>query len=546
MRFVILFLLISLSLTQYQIYIKNIYPYNIDENGCSDNDIILFFNIICGQSIPENLKKENVFEINIQSENFNDNEKIIFNCDLFGPTNSEDAFIKCNLKEKIVKNFEKPFYFKKIDLEKSFIINYENETLNFTLGIMEQPYKIGIIKQCENNPNKKYIKFNFIYSNPYDIISITMALDDRYLYPTLVSMTSILETRNKTTKYDFYIMHPHAFQLSNKKKLLSFNEKYKYSTTVNLIDMQTRFIKAKKDRHIKTPAYYRLSLSTLLPFIDRIIWLDGDTITFKDLKEMYDLDMDNLNYRGFLDIPNQLDHITKENDHNICSGVLLINLKNLRKENMVDKYERFIEKYNKKLRKHDQTVINCISFDKIGVLEAKYGIFNYRNKKILRRKQRILGSRSKYQYSWKEILEAYENPTILHCVKKVWKKLRHYKSGVWWDFAMKCDYFEEICKKYPGPCKTILKKHKIKNKELMNEVIKRRKIEIEEENKIIMEKQSKKKGKKKKLNKTINDEEKKKKKKKGKKKKRKGKKNKNKTNDDDEIYGILNPKPIKN
>ena len=64
---------------------------------------------------------------------------------------------------------------------------------------------------------------------------------------------------------------------------------------------------------------------------------------------------------------------------------------------------------------------------------------------------------------------------------------------------MKCDYFEEICKKYPGPCKTILKKHKIKNKELMNEVIKRRKIEIEEENKIIMEKQSKKKGKKKKI-----------------------------------------------
>ncbi len=497
MKFVILSLLISLSLTQYQIYIKNIYTQNIDEYGCSDNDITLYFNIISGQSIPENLKEENVFDINIQSENLNEIEKIIFNCDLFGPTNSEDAFIKCNLKDKIPKYYKSDFYFKKIDFDKSFSINYENELLNFTLDIMEQPNIIGQIKQCKNNPNKKFIKFNFIYSNPYNIIAITMALDDRYLYPTLVSMTSILETRNKTTKYDFYIMHPGNFELSNKEKLLSFNKKYKYSTTVNLIDMQKKFKKAKKDRHIKTPAYYRLSLSTLLPFIDRIIWLDGDTITFKDLKEMYDLDMDNLNYRGFLDIPNQLDHITKENDHNICSGVLLINLKNLRKENMVDKYERFIEKYNKKLRKHDQTVINCISFDKIGILEPKYGIFNYRNKKILRKKQKILGSRSKYQYSWKEILDAYENPTILHCVKKVWKKLKHYKSGVWWNFAMKCDYFEEICKKYPGPCRTILKKNKIKNQELMNEIIKRRKIEIEEENKIIMEKQSKKKGKKK-------------------------------------------------
>ena len=163
MKFVILSLLISLSLTQYQIYIKNIYTQNIDEYGCSDNDITLYFNIISGQSIPENLKEENVFNINIQSENLNEIEKIIFNCDLFGPTNSEDAFIKCNLKDKIPKYYKSDFYFKKIDFDKSFSMNYENELLNFTLDIMEQPNIIGQIKQCKNNPNKKFIKFNFIY-----------------------------------------------------------------------------------------------------------------------------------------------------------------------------------------------------------------------------------------------------------------------------------------------------------------------------------------------------------------------------------------------
>ena len=93
MKFVILSLLISLSLTQYQIYIKNIYTPNIDEYGCSDNDITLLFNIISGQSIPENLKQENVFDITIQSENIEEIEKIIFNCDLFGQTDSKDPFI---------------------------------------------------------------------------------------------------------------------------------------------------------------------------------------------------------------------------------------------------------------------------------------------------------------------------------------------------------------------------------------------------------------------------------------------------------------------
>ena len=36
--------------------------------------------------------------------------------------------------------------------------------------------------------------------------------------------------------------------------------------------------------------YYRLSLSELLPNIDKMIYLDGDTLTFDDLKEMYDID----------------------------------------------------------------------------------------------------------------------------------------------------------------------------------------------------------------------------------------------------------------
>ena len=49
-------------------------------------------------------------------------------------------------------------------------------------------------------------------------------------------MTSLLEKRNKTTKYNFYIILPANLPLSNKEKLLSFNKKHKYSTTVNLID----------------------------------------------------------------------------------------------------------------------------------------------------------------------------------------------------------------------------------------------------------------------------------------------------------------------
>ena len=115
-------------------------------------------------------------------------------------------------------------------------------------------------------------------------IPIAMALDDGYTYPTIVAMTSILENASKETKYDFYIMHPGEFSEENKGKLKSLSKKYRNKCSVNLINMENKYKNANDKGHITTPTYYRLSLSELLPDLDKIIWLDGDTITYTDLK----------------------------------------------------------------------------------------------------------------------------------------------------------------------------------------------------------------------------------------------------------------------
>ena len=74
-----------------------------------------------------------------------------------------------------------------------------------------------------------------------------------------------------------------------------------------------------------------MALPILLPNINKIIYLDGDTITLIDLKEMYDIDMDNYYYKGFLDYLK--DSFNPHNNLYLCSGVLLINLEELRNEN---------------------------------------------------------------------------------------------------------------------------------------------------------------------------------------------------------------------
>jgi lipopolysaccharide biosynthesis glycosyltransferase len=474
MKFLIYIILISSSLNQYSLYIKNIYILNKEESYI-DNNFQLFLDIISGEVIPNNLKINNMFDINLHSNNLNEqNIFITFKCDLYGPTNITDLHIKCILKDKIPENINGPFYFTKNHFDKSFQINYQNKNFNITLDTMNQPFYIGMIKSYPYNKGI-FIRFNFIFKNPYNIIPIAMALNDNYIYPTIVSITSIIETSNKETKYNFYIIHPKEFKQSNLKKFNKMGKKYNQKCTINTINFEIlslNLTKARISRRIPIVAYYRIFLSSLLPFINKIIWLDSDTLIFKDLKEMYNIDMNNFYYKGFLDDPRQLYNITNDNDHYICSGVLLINLKKIRQDKIEKKYLSFINKNYTKLRKHDQTLINIIGYQNNGILPAKYGIFNIRNETLLLR-QRI-GSRKK-KYSRKELITAYRNPTVLHCVKKVWYNKNNYGSNIWWKFATK-NFFREICFNYFNVCTEIFGKDVLKKKKIIIKIKKKRKI----------------------------------------------------------------------
>ena len=207
--------------------------------------------------------------------------------------------------------------------------------------------------------------------------------------------------------------------------------------------MKDRYKNANAKEHITTPAYYRLSLSSVLPDLEKVIWLDGDTLIFGDLTELYNISMDGYYYKGFLD---DNIHGTKdfgiEDDHYICSGVMLVNLEELRQNNMEDKFEKFIKLNNEKLKQHDQTVINVVCADKIGVLPSKYGIFNFDN--VEEAKSYALNLIAKNRYSESEITDAYNHPVILHCIRKPWYDINYYHARTWWDYAEKTGYIEEI------------------------------------------------------------------------------------------------------
>ena len=413
-------ILISISISLYTLYIQHIYSSNYELNLD-----------IYGKNIPSNIIINDIFDIIINNEKC---ENISLKCDLIGLYNISK--IKCLL------NYEGIFYITKNNLEKSFEIKYNEETIHYTLENNEDFYLLII----QNN------SCNFVYQNlNYNIIPISMALDNGYIYPTIVSITSMLLNSNNRNKYEFYIMHPPDLLIENKNKLKNLEKKYN-GCKINLLDMGNKYVKAKIDQRITTPAYYRLSLSDLLPNLNKIIWIDGDTITFKDLKEFYDIDMNNYYYKGYLDeCPYCVDHITFENDHFICSGILLINLQLLREDNIVNEVSKFIEENTHLLIQHDQTTINSLDPDKIGILPAKFGIFNFNSIKTI--EYRYSNIRYKYKYSMDDLIDSLNDPSILHYVFKPWGRNHKYLENIywmksekfgWWYYAQKTDYYTNI------------------------------------------------------------------------------------------------------
>jgi lipopolysaccharide biosynthesis glycosyltransferase len=310
-----------------------------------------------------------------------------------------------------------------------------------------------------NFNNDISIKKTFLYKEDKEIynlnnkypINISLSIDESYLYPSLVVMTMCLENNDKNNHIIiFYLLLPYNFNDKNleifESLKLSYDVRINYYYIANYFDSLTKW----KGSYAN---YYKLFIPILFPYIERMIHLDGDTMVFKDLWEMFNLPFDD-NY--FLGQPTGKcyfkDKIFKKNPIN--AGVMLFNIKKLREDNKDFEllHYLFLKKYT------EQETICYVFQSNIGYLPFKYGIFGfgggiktYTSQVI---KEMII------RVNLTEIEEALKDPTIIHvfCGPKHWIKgtKEPYGKGhdcdkyqnIFYNFAKKTKYYRNIYKKY--------------------------------------------------------------------------------------------------
>ena len=384
-------------------------------------------------------------------------------------------------------------YYKKSLYKLSIIILalFANKNLEYI-----QRTEFGLIKFPKNGHEIEYIKkFNLLkedyskdlflnsllkeisiisydYTNKLNYynnkVHIMVSLNDKYIYPLIVSINSALLSSNKNkTTLVYHILCSKELRKKYINKLKSLLQNFPTNLEMIFYNMGDTFIKFKNQKFSQV-TYYRLLSPIFIP-LKRIIYLDSDVLIFHDLFEMYQLPFKNNYVLGFLDIlSGAVDYLGLKSEKYINAGVILINLEKIRKDGK--HFDILYMSLNHKNLKHqDQTIINYVLYPNIGLLPFKYGIFNF---PTLFDIKYIYLKNIRQNLDLIELKEALKDPTIMHfvlCYPKVWfenSKFNGVSTRTGTLYNSKCEKFHKIWMKYAKITpflEEIKKKYRIKN-----------------------------------------------------------------------------------
>lgn len=236
-------------------------------------------------------------------------------------------------------------------------------------------------------------------------MNILVTLNANYLKPLIVMLKS-LGYNNRRKKFDVYVMNN---SLSDMDIEFIRDNVLK---NINIIDLKvsdTEFGDAPVTKRYPKEMYYRIFASYYLPKkIDKILYLDPDLVVINNIEKLYKTNLDNYYFAaashvcGILQTFNRIRlKMGRENVY-INSGVMLMNIKLLRKEQKRGDVYNFIEKNKNKLMLPDQDVISGLYANKVLPLDPY--VYNM-TEKLLNQKY----FRPDISFKWIE-----ENSVIIH------------------------------------------------------------------------------------------------------------------------------------
>lgn len=249
-----------------------------------------------------------------------------------------------------------------------------------------------------------------------DVIHVVMSSSKVFLPYCATTMASILFNLDPNRKINFYIL---SYDIDDKdKKNLRLLSKIKEcnvffpSFDEKLLDM---FTGIKIPSHVSKMTYARILIPTIIPTVDKAIFIDADTIVRTDISKLYDIPLEQNYFAMVEDACGQHNckymwGDTKTKYFN-C-GVMLINACLLRNDNYLKQIEQVLHERMHVYRICDQDVLNDVFRNRILSLNITW---NFHHEKFVN-----LGWCNKKNF--KDYDSSLADPNIIHCTgpQKPW------------------------------------------------------------------------------------------------------------------------------
>ena len=266
-------------------------------------------------------------------------------------------------------------------------------------------------------------------------ISIAYAPDDNYVNQTVVSMKSALEHNEQV---EFIIMY-------SKLSAESMQKLGAVGGSLRLIKMdESQFADLTLSKWVTVQAWFRIKLPDLCKDLDKVLYLDCDTLIRGNLDELFSMDLTGKYLAGVKDVWGVSKYVKRlgmKSGVYVNSGMLLFNCNYCRKEHFFDKVVDFAKNNAKIIEFCDQDSINKVVDEHKLVISPKYNLMD------------TWWRGGYYEFEGEEeaeYLHAKENPVIAHLtgLKPAFKGCGNKFKDEWWEVAKKTKIYDELLRDY--------------------------------------------------------------------------------------------------
>lgn len=215
-------------------------------------------------------------------------------------------------------------------------------------------------------------------------IPIFFTIDDSYAPFLAVALNSAIKNSDPQRNYKAVVLYQDlgADNISRLQALQTENFKIELMPIrANMEALDDRMSNRLRCDYFTLTIYFRLFIPSMFPQYDKGIYIDSDVVLTDDIAKLFDIDIGE-NYIGacndlsIADIPPLVAYTEKAVGVNakeyINSGVLLMNLKKMRYDDLEGHFLSLLNKYHFDSIAPDQDYLNAMCNGKIYYLEEKW------------------------------------------------------------------------------------------------------------------------------------------------------------------------------